>query len=236
VTATGVTATRTPLAGWRDWRAWPGNIAALWRRSLRFRTIMVTLGLTALAVIIACVWMALAIQNDLFVSRKDQVLLNAQRATGAAQLTLDSATAQDDVQLQNAMGLVQSTLNQQSAADAYAAFRIGPPSPDAPQDFTSDLGFESLLTPGLRESVRANDDRQVWAVGGASHRRRIEHPGDRRRSAAERFPVSARTSCIWPTTWPMHPRPSGSCRARCGSSGSGSFSSSAASRGSSCAR
>ncbi|MCW3493788.1 MtrAB system histidine kinase MtrB [Microbacterium sp. SSM24] len=159
---TGVTATRTPLAGWRHWRAWPGNIAALWRRSLRFRTILVTLGLTALAVIIACVWMALAIQNDLFVSRKDQVLLNAQRATAAAQLTLDSVTGQDGVQLQNAMGLVRATLNQQSTSDAYAAFRIGPPSPNAPQDFTSDLAFEDVLTDGLRESVRANDDRQVW--------------------------------------------------------------------------
>jgi two-component system sensor histidine kinase MtrB len=159
---TGVTATRTPLTGWRHWRAWPGNITALWRRSLRFRTILVTLGLTALAVVVACVWMALAIQNDLFVSRKDQVLLNAQRTTTAAQLTLDSVTGQDGVQLQNAMQLVRATLNQQSTSDAYAAFRIGPPSQNAPQDFTSDLGFESLLTDGMRESVRANVDRQVW--------------------------------------------------------------------------
>lgn len=159
---TGVTATRTPLTGWRHLRAWPGNLAALWRRSLRFRTIMVTLGLTALAVIVACVWMALAIQNDLFVSRKDQVLLNAQRATAAAQQTLDSVTGQDGVQLQNAMQLVRATLNQQSTSDAYAAFRIGPPSQNAPQDFTSDLAFESLLTDGMRASVRANDDRQVW--------------------------------------------------------------------------
>jgi two-component system sensor histidine kinase MtrB len=159
---TGVTATRTPLTGWRHWRAWPGNVAALWRRSLRFRTILVTLGLTALAVIVACVWMALAIQNDLFVSRKDQVLLNAQRSTAAAQQTLDSVTGQDGVQLQNAMQLVRATLNQQSTSDAYAAFRIGPPSPNAPQDFTSDFAFEALLTDGMRESVRANDDRQVW--------------------------------------------------------------------------
>lgn len=159
---TGVTATRTPLTGWRHWRAWPGNVAALWRRSLRFRTILVTLGLTALAVIVACVWMALAIRNDLFVSRKDQVLLNAQRSTAAAQQTLDSVTGQDGVQLQNAMQLVRATLNQQSTSDAYAAFRIGPPSPNAPQDFTSDFAFEALLTDGMRESVRANDDRQVW--------------------------------------------------------------------------
>ncbi|WP_169581644.1 MULTISPECIES: MtrAB system histidine kinase MtrB [Microbacterium] len=164
---TGVTATRTPLAGWRDWRAWPGSLAALWRRSLRFRTIMVTLGLTALAVIVACVWMALAIQNDLFVSRKDQVLLDAQRAAAATQLTLDSTTSQSDgVQLQNVGVLVDNTLSQQSASDAYAVFRIGPPSTNAPQDFTSDLGFEELLSDGLRESVRANDDRQVWQSVG----------------------------------------------------------------------
>ena len=162
-----MTATRTPLAGWRDWRSWPGNLAALWRRSLRFRTIMVTLGLTALAVIVACVWMALAIQNDLFVSRKDQVLLDAQRAAAATQLTLDSTTSQTDgVQLQNVGVLVDNTLSQQSASDAYAVFRIGPPSTNAPQDFTSDLGFEELLSDGLRESVRANDDRQVWQSVG----------------------------------------------------------------------
>jgi two-component system, OmpR family, sensor histidine kinase MtrB len=160
---TGVTATRTPLTGWRHWRAWPGNIAALWRRSLRFRTILVTLGLTALAVIVACVWMALAIQNDLFVSRRDQVLSSAQRATAGAQLTLDSATAQaDGVQLQNVMGLAETTIRQQSASDAYGVFRIGAASSNAPQNRTSDLGFEELLSVGLRESVRANPDRQVW--------------------------------------------------------------------------
>jgi two-component system sensor histidine kinase MtrB len=160
---TGVTATRTPLTGWRHWRAWPGNIAALWRRSLRFRTILVTLGLTALAVIIACVWMALVIQNDLFVSRRDQVLADAQRATAAAQLTLDSATAQaDGVQLQNVMRLAQTTLREQSASDVNAAFRIGPPSQNAPQNFTSDLRFEAVISEGLRESVRANPARQVW--------------------------------------------------------------------------
>ena len=160
---TGVTATRTPLTGWRHWRAWPGNIAALWRRSLRFRTLLVTFGLTALAVIVACVWMALAIQNDLFASRKDQVLADALRAASAAQLTLDSAASQNDgVPLQNVFVPVQGTLDSQSSADVYAAFRIGPPSPDAPQDFTSNLAFEDALTQPLRDAVRASGDRQVW--------------------------------------------------------------------------
>ncbi len=134
----------------------------LWRHSLRFRTILLTLGLTALAVITACVWMALAIQNDLFTSRRDQVLADAQQATAAAQRTLDAAAQGDSVQVQNVMNLVRGTLGQQSSSDVNAAFRIGPVSQSAPQDFASDLRIEGIITEGLRASVRSNPDRQVW--------------------------------------------------------------------------
>lgn len=159
---TGVTATRTPLTGWRLWRAWPGNIATLWRRSLRFRTILVTLGLTALAVAGACVWMALAIQNDLFASRRDQVLSDAAQARSAAQATLDAAVQTDSAQLGSVMTLAFDRVAQQSGSDMQAVFRIGPPVPNAPQDRSSYLPIDSLLTEGMRESVRANPDRQIW--------------------------------------------------------------------------
>ena len=102
--AKAVTASRPPLTAWRDWRSWPDSLASLWRRSLRFRTILVTLALTALAILVACIWMALAIQNDLFQARKDQVLADSLRATQAAQATLDAAAVQGDtVQIQNLM-------------------------------------------------------------------------------------------------------------------------------------
>ena len=39
------------LRGWRDWRARPDG-ASLWRRSLRFRTLAITLALTSLAVLV----------------------------------------------------------------------------------------------------------------------------------------------------------------------------------------
>ncbi|MCP2637485.1 MtrAB system histidine kinase MtrB [Microbacterium sp. HD4P20] len=161
---TGVTATRTPLKGWRLWRAWPGNIATLWRRSLRFRTLVATLGLTAVAVIIACVWMALAIQNDLFDSRKDQVLSDAAQARSAAQVTLDAAVQSDGVQLQNVMALATRTLTDQSSSDLLAVFRIGPPVPNAPQDFSigSFEPGDEVLTEAMRTSVRANPERQIW--------------------------------------------------------------------------
>uniref|UniRef100_UPI0013E2A235 MtrAB system histidine kinase MtrB n=1 Tax=Microbacterium sp. CPCC 204701 TaxID=2493084 RepID=UPI0013E2A235 len=157
-----MTATRTPLKGWGLWRAWPGNIATLWRRSLRFRTILVTLGLTAFAVLVACVWMALAIQNDLFASRKDQVLDDASQARAAAQAILDAAV-QSDGQLQNVMISAMRTLDERSSAGLVAAFRIGPPVPDAPQNFSSDpTAIDDVLGEGLRTSVRENPDWQFW--------------------------------------------------------------------------
>jgi two-component system sensor histidine kinase MtrB len=160
--ATGTTATRS-LSGWRDVRAWPENVASLWRRSLRFRTILITLGLTALAVAIACIWMALAIQNDLFGSRLRQVESAAQRATTAAQSTLDNAATQgDSVQLQTVMDSVRAIFAQQASSDGFGLFRIGPPAPNAPQNFATDPGFESLISDDLRAEVRANGEQQWW--------------------------------------------------------------------------
>ncbi|WP_106816226.1 MtrAB system histidine kinase MtrB [Microbacterium timonense] len=145
------------------WRSWPGSVATLWRRSLRFRTILVTIGLTALAVVVACVWMALAIQNDLFASRKDQVLIDAEQARAAAQRTLDAAVQSDAVQLQNVMTLANSALRDQSSATMVAAYRIGPPVPNAPQDFSTAEGVvDELLTPAMRALVEANPDQQIW--------------------------------------------------------------------------
>ncbi len=148
----------------QGWRAWPGRIAALWSRSLRFRTIVVTLGLTAVTILVACVWMALVIQNDLFQSRLRQVLDGARQATVAAQQTLDAAVQTDDpVAVQNLMRNALSTLAQQSAADSFASYRIDAEvSPIAPQNIDSG-GFDSrFVTPELRELVRSNAETQWW--------------------------------------------------------------------------
>ncbi len=160
---TGVTATtQTPLTGWRLWRAWPGNIATLWRRSMRFRTLLLTLVLTVLAVTVASVVMALSIQNNLFVSRKDQVLTDAVQARDAAQRALDAALQGDGVQPQNVMTLAFTALDNQSASEVAAVFFIGPPPPGAPQDRSTSLEIDEMLTDGMRQAVRANPDDQIW--------------------------------------------------------------------------
>ncbi len=162
--AKAVTASRPPRTAWRDWRSWPDSLANLWRRSLRFRTIMVTLALTALAILVACIWMALAIQNDLFQARKDQVLADSLRATQAAQATLDAAAVQGDtVQIQNLMNSVRTTLGERSSTDMIAAFRIDrTPSQLAPQNFTTPGLTEEVISDGMHEAVQSDADQQWW--------------------------------------------------------------------------
>lgn len=150
-----------PLIWRRNWRAWPDNLVLLWRRSLRFRTLAVTIVLTAFAILIAVTWTALAIQDDLFASRRDEVTQQALRATAAAQSLLDAADTQgDSAQIQSVWGGVRTTLQQQSATDLIATYRIGPPS--AAQNFRVGDFDTAIISEGLREKVRDDEAQQWW--------------------------------------------------------------------------
>ncbi|WP_442927890.1 MtrAB system histidine kinase MtrB [Microbacterium sp. CCNWLW134] len=162
-TGTGTTAIGRRMATWRDWRSWPDRLTNLWRRSLRFRTVLITLALTALTILIACVWMALAIQHDLFTAGRDQATGGALRATQSAQERLDSAEpGNDPVQLQLLMTTLSTDLAEQSGSDRIAIFRIDRASRIAPQDLVTPGLPEDVLSEGLRQKVRADGDVQQW--------------------------------------------------------------------------
>ncbi|WP_164233569.1 MtrAB system histidine kinase MtrB [Microbacterium hydrocarbonoxydans] len=157
------TATTTAVAVLRDWRGWPATLSALWRRSLRFRTLTVTLLLTSMAILVTCVTMALVIQNDLFESRKLEALEDAQRAIAQAQNTLDVAEVGDDPAALSALwDSTADFLARNSAADQLTAIRIDV-SPDGVPltGFTAGLSANDI-TPALRNRVVEFDDRQSW--------------------------------------------------------------------------
>ncbi|MFT4214526.1 MAG: MtrAB system histidine kinase MtrB [Microbacterium sp.] len=145
-----------------DWRSWPRRVGLAWHRSLRFRTLAITLALTALATLVAFVAMALAIQNDLFESRVQQVQEAVQRATLSTQATLDAAQVGGDaVALQTLWQNTTSALTRQAGTDLVAAFRVSTsPSSIAPQDFQNGA-IADQITAQLRESVRS-DAEQLW--------------------------------------------------------------------------
>ncbi|MFG6445078.1 MtrAB system histidine kinase MtrB [Microbacterium sp. P06] len=160
-----VSSATTPVRVIRDWRSWPTRLTSLWRRSLRFRTVLLTVGLTAVAILVACVGMALAIQNDLFQSRLAQVLDSSQNAKMSAQKTLESTVdaGENAINRQNLITSIQQPLLQQASSDVFAFYRIGTDiSPLAPQGRTSQGFDESILSPGLRAQVQSGDSGSQW--------------------------------------------------------------------------
>ncbi|HYP72692.1 MAG TPA: MtrAB system histidine kinase MtrB [Microbacterium sp.] len=152
------------MPDWRDWRSAPQRLARAWQSSLRFRTLAITLGLTAFAILGAFVTMALAIQNDLFESRVGQVQQSVGRATQSTQRTLDAAqTGGDSAALQALMDAAIASLTRQAGTDMIAGFRISnEPSIVAPQDFARNGLDAEMLSDGLRASVQADADTSWW--------------------------------------------------------------------------
>lgn len=161
---TAPTAVPAPVASWRDWRGWPRTVAGLWRRSLRFRTIAVTLLLTSFAIFIICVAMALVIQNDLFESRKDDALEKARSAAADAQVTLDSGAAgADRAAMQSLWFGVQGQIAQLASSPMITAAPIRLETSEfAPPAFSAGGLSVEQLSDGLRNRVAEFSDRQQW--------------------------------------------------------------------------
>jgi two-component system sensor histidine kinase MtrB len=158
------TTTTTAVAVLRDWRSWPTVLSTLWRRSLRFRTLTITLLATSLAIFVTCVTMALVIQSDLFVSRKNVVLEDARRAIDDAQSKLDVAEVGDDpAALQDLWRSITEGLARNSSAEQLAGFRIDKgPNARGVNGFTLGGLTANQLSDGLRNRVTEFDYLQAW--------------------------------------------------------------------------
>lgn len=173
-------ATAAPaLFSWRSPRTWPVAALQMWARSLQFRTILVTTALTAITITVACVWMALAIQNDLFQQRADEVQRDAAQAVAEGQRILDaSEVAGNRSQMQVLWSQVSNGMRSFAATDQIAAFRIDrTPVALAPPDF----GFGGLaseaVSSGLRERVQSQPNSQWWQSIAMTDTRGREVPG-----------------------------------------------------------
>ena len=154
----------TPVVDWRDWRSWPENLAGLWRRSLRFRTIVVALALTMLAILVAGIVMSIVIQRDLFDSRKEQVLDSSLRAAQSVQAIFDAADVQGDaLTAQQLLTTAADEVVRQSTSDMFAIVRLdsSPLSLILPDMYSG--GFDqSIVSADLRAHVAESADTQWW--------------------------------------------------------------------------
>ena len=147
-----------------SWRDLPRRIAALWRRSLQFRTVIITLALSGLAIFIIGLYISFSVASNLFEKQLDDVLDASNNATVAAQTILNSSDAADRATLQSLMSSTVATVQSVSGSNAIAYFRepgqaastIAPPGQVAPS--LSD----GVITADLRERVQQNEGEQFW--------------------------------------------------------------------------
>ena len=134
--------------------------AQLWRQSLRFRTMVIALALTSVAVLVTCVAMALAVQNNLWESRKDQALKDALRSTNSAQTLLYSADTQGNRTAQ--IGLIREVSGQVQLVSASRVFGVIPIDPQAPPGLTSGGFSQDVVSDQLKQRVEKDAAKQWW--------------------------------------------------------------------------
>jgi len=160
-------------------RTWPGVVTAMWTRSLQFRTVLIATALTAITITVACLWMALAIQRDLFDQRLSEVLDDAARAVQEAQQTLDaSEVAGSRAQMQSLWSSVRDDMARLASTDQIAGFRIDhSPVPLAPSDFGLGGFAAEAVSDGLRERVQTQPRSQWWQSIALTDARGSQLPG-----------------------------------------------------------
>lgn len=159
-----MTAAASPAARAVGWvRAQARRIGTLWRRSLQFRTVLITLGLSTLAILVIGFTISFTVASNLFGDQVDRVLDSSATATAAAQLLLEASDAADRASVQAVTSSALQTVTGVSGSLDIALFRAPGTTPAAiaPPEFISpDLG--GRISAELRERVQANPEGQFW--------------------------------------------------------------------------
>jgi two-component system sensor histidine kinase MtrB len=152
---------------WRSIRqrtsAVTGRIGSLWRHSLQFRTVLITIGLSGLAILVIGLYITFSIASNLFESQRDRALDASNSAASAAQTLLESSAAADRGALQSVLDQAVRTVQTVSGSSAIAVLREPEQetSSIAPQDRIAPA-LTGLISAELRASVQQNPDSQFW--------------------------------------------------------------------------
>jgi two-component system sensor histidine kinase MtrB len=149
------------------WREVLERLRRLWRASLQLRTVTFSVLMSAAAISIIGIYMAVSVGANLFDSRIAQAEVTAQRSNVAAQTRFDVVDQNVTADLESAMGLAAQAALQASSTPAGTQIAIVR-SPDqigsrVPVDVVSPgLDTELIISPELRSEVRASTDRRLY--------------------------------------------------------------------------
>ena len=145
-----------------QWRTWPRRIAQGWRKSLQFRTIIITVALSAVALAGTGAFVSFSISNDLFQSRLTQVLIESKRASMAAQQIFDSSDVSGQASTMSVQNSARTAIQASTSSRLVGLYL----TPGSPQGSVTVLPFASaelldVITPQLRASVSGGDGSQA---------------------------------------------------------------------------
>ncbi|HEY1105762.1 MAG TPA: HAMP domain-containing sensor histidine kinase [Agromyces sp.] len=153
-------AAATPFAG--SWREQPRRLAALWRRSLQFRTVAITLALSSLAIFVIGLYISFSVASGLFQNQLDAALGASNKATTAAQQVLNASDASDRASLQALMSSTVRTVTSVSGSNLIAYFRVDDEQDGAAPPDRGDPALTRVITDELKQRVKDNPEGQFW--------------------------------------------------------------------------
>jgi two-component system sensor histidine kinase MtrB len=151
-----------------DWRDWLRRGLRLWRTSLLARTVAITLLLSTVAVFVIGAYISISVGNNLFDSRRDQLLAQATRATATVQNAFNLTTGQGSTtNIEDATSTAYSDVLQSNASAPDTQIAIlrtpGQSGPRIPIDVSTDgRATTSLVSAALRKTVAASSGSRVY--------------------------------------------------------------------------
>ncbi|MGV8970195.1 MAG: MtrAB system histidine kinase MtrB [Microbacteriaceae bacterium] len=152
---------------WRDWRGWLRPLVGGWRTSLQFRTVTISVVMSAIAVAIIGATMSVSVGDQLFDARLEQAQAAAERSNVAAQSRFDAVGQSGTLDLETAMGLAAQSALQASSTPSGTQIAIirtsGQSGPRVPIDVVSPgLSTAAVVSSELRSQVAESVDRRLY--------------------------------------------------------------------------
>lgn len=141
-----------------------GPLRRRWSRSLKLRTMTITGMITGIMILISGTFILTSIGDDLYSSRRDQVLQDSARATLAAQRLVDASDANDRGALSALVTSVRRTVQDTSSSGLiYVRRQPGQESsPQAPADFYTSTQVVDAVSPQLSNALLEAESPQFW--------------------------------------------------------------------------
>jgi two-component system sensor histidine kinase MtrB len=145
----------------------------LWRRSLRFRTVLITLLLSSVALLAVGTVVSYTISRGLYADRVQQIQSQSLSATKAAQTTIYASPTYDYVLLDSVRTQAVNSINQVVRPAGYYWLNDPVPGLTVPQP-AGTTGVAQLISPELQKAVRAGSGQRWQSVafpvtGGQVH-------------------------------------------------------------------